>query len=156
MLSQQTQSNPQVRVPKSSNVLETASFDGLTPDQARVRNIKIGANIASEGFELLGNLAQYDSANIDLDEAYRQANVNLDLARQAERTKIYSNAIYNGLSVSDGAVVQQVRDLDRVYQEEKTRSDILYHDKRRALATGEQALVGSTIASVVYMLAVLL
>lgn len=110
-----------------------ASREDLIARANYLDDLKSASKVGGEVFGLFADWNKYDSADRDLSERFRQANVNLDLTRKAELTSIYANAINGGLSIAAGPVQQQLYNVNNTYSQEAQRARGVYNQARRSI-----------------------
>lgn len=143
--------NQSYRSPSTSGSGSTSTSSSKTPEEiANTRaNISFAADAASSAFSWLGDLNQFNAADDDLSEKFRQSNVRLDLARQSAMTNALTNAIQAGLSIGSGAVAQQLAAINEEYSIAAKRADDVYRSQRRSIENSRELSTASTIFSVV-------
>lgn len=143
--------NQSYRSPSTSGAGSTSTSSSKTPEEiANTRaNVSFASDTASQVFSWLGDLNQFNAADADLSEKFRQSNVRLDLARQSAITNALSNAIQAGLSISSGAVAQQIAGIDAEYSTAAKRADAVYRDQRRSIENSRELSTAATIFKVV-------
>lgn len=143
--------NQSYRSPSTSGAGSTSTSSTKTPEEiANTRaNISFAADTASSAFSWLGDLNQFNAADADLSEKFRQSNVRLDLARQSAMTNALTTAIQGGLSIGSGAVAQQLAAINEEYSTAAKRADQVYRDQRRSIENSRELSTASTIFSIV-------